>query len=97
MSSTLNYIDRVISTYDSTNSSAGFDNLEINTKAEMVSADIQDLKVTSSLVVRDENIGKEYRLPAAGGLPETAADTNDFYYLAYDPTNGVNGGDCPTS
>ncbi|MEK9694162.1 MAG: tail fiber domain-containing protein [Candidatus Poseidoniales archaeon] len=91
MSSTLNYIDRVVSTYDSDNSTAGFDNLKIKTKADIVSADVQDLKITSSLVVKDG--GKTYRLPTALSLPETAADTNDFYYLAYNPTNGEYGGD----
>ena len=93
MSSTLNYIDRVVSTYDSDNSTAGFDNLKIKTKADVVAAEIEDLNVTSTFIVRDVDLNKQYTLPPASSLPVVTADTNDFYYLAYNPTNGVNGGD----
>jgi len=84
--STLNYIDKVVSTYDSGSDSAGFAKLDITDTATVVGANINTLNVKESLKLTNSAGNKTIMFPEADDIPTSAL--SEAHYLAYEPVDG---------
>lgn len=84
--STLNYIDKVVSTYNSGSDSAGFSKLDISDTATMVGADIKNLSVKEVFKLTNLAGNKTINFPDADDIPTSALA--EAHYLAYEPIDG---------
>ena len=87
--STLNYIDKVVSTYDSGSDSAGFAKLDISDTATMVGASIDNLSVIENFKLTNPSGNKTIVFPDADDIPVAAL--TEAHYLAYEPVDGTLG------
>lgn len=87
--STLNYIDQVVSTYDSGSNSAGFEKLDITDTATVEAADMNRLSVKDTLKITNAAGTKTINFPEAGDIPTSALTEN--FYLAYEPIDAFSG------
>lgn len=87
--STLNYIDKVVSTYDSGSDSAGFTKLDISDTATMVGASIDSLSVKDEFKLTTPSGNKTIVFPDPIDIPNSAL--TEAHYLAYEPVDGNSG------
>ena len=88
-STTLTYIDNVITPYDSTYDRAAYSELQVNTKATTLALEVgADAEFLGNLKVTDPiNVTNKYLLPNPGSLPSDWSTTN--YYLALEDESGT--------
>ena len=87
-STTLTYIDNVISPYDSRNDRAAYSELQVNTKATTLALEVvADAEFLGNLKVVESGGTKKYLLPNPGSLPPDWNTTN--YYLALEDESGT--------
>ncbi len=87
--STLNYIDKVVSTYDSGSDSAGFTKLDISDTATMVGASIDSLSVKDEFKLTTPSGNKTIVFPDPIDIPNSAL--TEAHYLAYEPVDSNSG------